>query len=382
MPKSLIRRFTKHIFIISNIVVAILFLVGCYGYWFNPTHFWFIGFLTLGTFYLFVVVALFILFWLFVKKKRAIISVVAILLSIPAFKNVISIRFTASFNKIKQDSSNTRVMSWNVQHFDILHHKTKPQVKLNMIDLVNDYSPDIACFQEMVGSDSSAKAINYVPEMQKQMNFSYQYYSYFKYDNFDEKHHFGNIIFSKFPIVNAKTVVNNPHDYNSNFEYVDIVKYADTIRVFNVHLESLRFSPDNLKYIENPDIKEDKNLVRTKSIFYKLKIGFIKRQSQANNIKKEIAQSPYPVIICGDFNDVPNSYAYHTIGENLQNCFEEKGTGFGKTYNGENHKSISPTLRIDNIFADKKYKIVQFITVKKDLSDHYPIVADLHLNSN
>ena len=83
-------------------------------------------------------------------------------------------------------------------------------------------------------------------------------------------------------------------------------------------------------------------------------------------------QSPYPVIVCGDFNDVPNSYAYTTIGKNLQNGFAEKGFGIGNTYDG-----ISPTLRIDNIFADKKFDVVQFERFKKKLSDHFPIAADL-----
>ena len=85
-------------------------------------------------------------------------------------------------------------------------------------------------------------------------------------------------------------------------------------------------------------------------------------------------ESPYKVIICGDFNDVPNSYAYNTIGKGLKNAYAEKGSGIGRTF-----ASISPTLRIDNIFVDKKLQVEQFARIKKKLSDHFPIIADVTL---
>ena len=79
-------------------------------------------------------------------------------------------------------------------------------------------------------------------------------------------------------------------------------------------------------------------------------------------------------MVTGDFNDVPNSYAYHTIGKGLNNAFVEKGSGLGRTFSG-----ISPVLRIDNIFVDKKMDVLQFNLVKKKLSDHFPIMADVEM---
>ncbi len=96
---------------------------------------------------------------------------------------------------------------------------------------------------------------------------------------------------------------------------------------------------------------------------------------QADRIREEIDKSPYPVIVTGDFNDVPNSYAYHTIGNGLNNAFAEKGMGLGRTFSG-----ISPVLRIDNIFADEKLEVLQYQVIKKKLSDHFPIVADLQMS--
>ena len=93
---------------------------------------------------------------------------------------------------------------------------------------------------------------------------------------------------------------------------------------------------------------------------------------QADRIKEEINKSPYPVIVCGDFNDVPNSYAYETIGNGLQNAFEKKGFGLGRTFSG-----IASTLRIDNIFVDQQYRVNQFVCISKKLSDHFPIITDI-----
>ncbi|GAB2841491.1 hypothetical protein GCM10027043_51220 [Ferruginibacter profundus] len=265
-------------------------------------------------------------------------------------------------------------MSWNVEHFDILEHKSHPEIKQQMQDLVNDYQPDIACFQEMVGSDSVPNAINYVPEMMQQMGMQYFNYSYNRKVDFDGNHHFGIITFSKYPIINKQTISYYPYDYNSIFQYTDIVKETDTFRVFNIHLQSLKFSNDNLKFIDNPEIKSEQDVAESKNLIYKLRIGFLKRKTQSERIKEEMNKSPYPVMVCGDFNDVPNSFAYTTIGKGLQNAFAEKGTGIGRTFTG-----ISPTLRIDNIFVSDIFSVEQYTRISKRLSDHFPIFADIQL---
>ena len=273
---------------------------------------------------------------------------------------------------MQKHPANMRVMSWNVEHFDILEHKTHPETKQQMIDLIKEYQPDICCFQEMVGSDSFPSAINYVPNMAKRMGMPDYFYSYNKKLDFDEKHHFGIITFSKYPIISQHTLSYMPNDYNSIFQYIDILKNEDTIRVFNIHLQSLRFTERNRQYIDDPTMESEGDIQNSKSIISKFKTGFLKRRDQSDHIKKAIDESPYPVIICGDFNDVPNSYAYSTIGKGLKNAFVEKGWGIGRTF-----YSISPTLRIDNVFMDKRFSVEQFVRIKKKLSDHFPLITDL-----
>ena len=368
------RRITKSFFIVANVTAAILFLLGCYGYLLNPKYFWPTGFLTLTAFYFLLILIAFIVFWLFIKPKRAFISAIAILLAFKPLTNILPLHLSSPFTKEKPGKA-LRIMTWNVAQFNVMEDKKNPEVKSQMLNTINEYEPDIACFQEMVAEDSTIKNHGHVDEFLEKLNYKNYFYSYNVKEDFWGYAHFGIIIFSKYPIVNKQTVGFYPNDYNSIFQYVDVVKGEDTIRVFNIHLQSLRFSKENLKYIDKPTVEdEEKALKESKNIIAKFKKGFLRREIQANRIQAEINKSPYPVIVTGDFNDVPNSYAYHTIGGNMNNAFVEKGSGLGRTFSG-----ISPVLRIDNIFVDKKMNVLQFNLVKKKLSDHFPIMADVEM---
>lgn len=374
MAKGFFRRQTKRIVIIANILAGILFLLGSYSYLFSPKNFWPVGLLNLTAFYFLLALIAFIIFWLFVKPRRALISAAAILLAYKPIKNILPFRLSNSFTKEKQ-AGDVRVMTWNVAQFNVLDDKKHPEVKNAMFDIINDYQPDIACFQEMVAEDSTIKNHGHMDEFLKKLNYPDYFYSYNSKEDYWGYAHFGIIIFSRYPIINKKTISYYPNNYNSIFQYIDIVKGEDTIRVFNIHLQSLRFSRSNLKYIDEPSIEEEKTLKESKSILGKFKRGFLKREEQANRIRAELDKSPYPVILTGDFNDLPNSYAYHTIGGSMKNAFVEKGAGLGRTFSG-----ISPVLRIDNIFADSRFEVKQFKRINIKLSDHFPIFADVQLS--
>ncbi len=382
MPKSIIRRLTKKILIIANAVVAALFLMGCYSEVFFSASWWPVGLLTLSLFYLLLVLFIFFIFWLFVKPVWVIIFLITGTLSYKHVGNIIPFRLSSFFTQ-KKRVTDIRIMSWNVAQFDIMKFKESPATFNKMIRLINDYQPDIACFQEMVSGDTLADLNNTyyrkytfysVFGFLQELKFPYYFYSYQYRDNFLSQQHFGKIIFSKYPIINKQTIRNFPYSYNSNFQYADIVKGTDTIRVFNCHLQSLRFSSTNLGYIQNPSIKTDTDIEQSKNLLSKFKTGFQKRMSQADKVRIEIDKSPYPVIVCGDFNDVPNSYPYEKIGNGLQDAFVMKGAGIGRTFSG-----ISPTLRIDNIFVDKRYSVQQFTRIAEKLSDHFPIITDISL---
>lgn len=379
MPKSILRRLTKKFFILINLIVAILFLIGCYSELFFSGAWWPVGFLTLSLFYLLVVLFIFFIFWLFIKRIWSLIFIVTVVLGFNHITNIIPLRFSSNFN-IKKDLKGIRIMSWNVAQFDVMRHKENATTYNDMINLVNQYNPDVACFQEMVGGDTLAdlntpyyKKYSFfsIFEFVHRLRMPHYFYTYHYKENFMSQQHFGIIIFSKYPIINKQKVSAYPYLYNSTFQYVDIVKDMDTLRVFNIHLQSLRFTPTNLKYIENPTINKI-DIEKSKSLFGKFKSGFLNRQVQAQRVKESITESPYPVVVCGDFNDVPNSYAYEAIGDGLQDAFVKKGSGMGRTFS-----NIAPTLRIDNIFVDKRYSVNQFVRIPKKLSDHFPILTDI-----
>ena len=385
MPKTLLRTATKKIFIFSNIISAILFLGGCYASFLFTNNYWFVGFLPLAALYMFIILFAFFIFWLFAGSKWSLLFFTIILFSWQRIIKIVPFRAATEFN-LQKHPDHIRIMDWNVAQFDVMNYRKDKTIHNKMIDLINKYQPDIACFQEMVAGDSVVELNNSyykkysfysIVDFELALHFHDEYYSYNWKENYLAYQHFGVIIFSKFPIINRHTITTYPNEYNYIFQYVDIVKNTDTFRVFNIHLQSLKFSGVNLKYINNPSVESNEDIKQSKNIIGKFKVGFLNRKIQADRIREELDKSPYPVIICGDFNDLPNSYAYETIGKGLQNAFEEKGFGIGRTFS-----AIAPTLRIDNIFVDKRYRIDQFVREAVKLSDHFPIVADIDIAPN
>jgi endonuclease/exonuclease/phosphatase family metal-dependent hydrolase len=384
MPQNLFHGLAKKFLIAINIGVALLFVLGCQAKWFNPVHYWFVGLLTLLSSYFLIILFLLFIFWILARSRWAFIFIILLIVEWNPINNIIPFRLSATF-EIKKQNGALRIMSWNVEQFEILHYSTNPELKHQMFDLINTYQPDIACFQEMVCADSAVNSntpyyhkygFYSLNDFINGLHFPYNFYAYNYKENYLDREHFGIVIFSKYPIIRKHIVSYYPHDYNSIFEYADILKGNDTIRVFNIHLQSLHFSPSNREYIDSPSLRSEQDVEESKNIISKFKTGFLKRHIQAERIKAEVNKSPYPVILCGDFNDVPNSYAYETIGSGLQNAFVQKGSGIGRTFSG-----ISSTLRIDNIFLDNRFSVQQFTRVHKRLSDHFPILTDVLLNN-
>lgn len=376
MPKLFLRKFTKKTLIFINTGLGVAFLAGSYVKFLDVHTWWFLSLFTLLLPYLMVLLILFAFFWLLIRRPAwSLLSVASLIFGASAIQHIIPMNLPYTFANQK-DSSHIRIMSWNVELFNINNYKKYPERRQQMFDLINHYNPDIACFQEVVAGEKQ-EAINYLPDIINALDFKDYLYSYQVRDDFDKNHHFGILVLSKYPIIHKQTMVNNPNDYNSVFQYIDIVKENDTVRVFNVHLQSLKFTEENRSYLEKGVLKGEKKIQESRSIIQKIRLGLIRRSAQAAFVKDEMNHSPYPIIFCGDFNDVPVSYAYETIANGLQDAFIQKGFGIGNTYG-----SIAPTLRIDNIFLDKSFfKVEQFTRLKDELSDHYPIITDVSIPS-
>jgi endonuclease/exonuclease/phosphatase family metal-dependent hydrolase len=205
----------------------------------------------------------------------------------------------------------------------------------------------------------------------------YPYY-YFSYDNDGYLQWYGQAIFSKYPLIDTGLVRYPKPSLPEALLHADIIFNGDTIRLYTTHLQSVQFQKKDYETIENIKSNNEEGIKNSRGVLSKLKRGVINRSGQADIVRKEINGSPYPFILTGDFNDVPNSYTYFTIkDDDLQDAFLMTGLGIGRTYS-----YIAPTLRIDYILTTKNFNITQFNRIIKNYSDHYMLVADVQLKKS
>lgn len=368
---SKFRLFTKRFFIYTNVTVVLFFLLACLAPYLDPQRWWFISFLGLAFPFLLVIVLSFFVTWLLVKPRFALISFLAMVLSIPSTTVFFAFNNTGAF-QYKKDSSSVRIVSWNVARFIEMKRNNNPgsQSRLKMMDLIREQDADILCFQEFFHSFDSTyyPNIDYIRE-----NFNYPYWFY-SHDVDGDKHYTGSIIFSRFPIVDSGMIRYPRPTLPDALMHADIKIGEDTVRIYTTHLQSLQFGKEDYERIRKITEAQDSMVTHSKTIVSKLKWGITHRSIQADLIHQVLGDSPYPVLFCGDLNDVPNSYTYFTVKGDMQDAFLKKGFGIGRTFS-----ALSPTLRIDYIFADKHFKIRQFNRVAKRYSDHYMLVSDIAL---
>jgi len=259
-------------------------------------------------------------------------------------------------------------MSFNVRLFDLYNWKNNKHERDKIISLIKAENPDIICLQEYYyQNDNEFKTTNLLLDALKPIEI----HTYFPIVNKD-KYFFGIATLSKYKIVKKGQIVFNS---TSNISiYTDVLINNDTVRIYNNHLESVRLGKEDYSFINKFDFNVEKNEIKdSKHILKRLKDAFIKRALQAKVVHNNIKSTKYPVIVCGDFNDTPLSYAYNTISNNLNDAFLESGSGFGSTYNGK-----IPFLRIDFILYSNYFNSYNFKIVNKDLSDHFPITCYLY----
>lgn len=373
MP-TIVRSVTKRILIGFSLLLVLLFLLACCNIWLNPKDWWWIAVLGLGFPILLIAVVCLLVFWLIFRSRWAFLPLVALLLGYSNIRALIGFHFNAGFTTEKAPNS-FRILSWNVSWFDNQRKSDKSQrsKRKEMLAFIASQQADILCFQEYL--ESNIKDDEYSNEKEfKAMGYPY---SYWVGDYILKKGTYvaGTAIFSKYPIIQSYRLQYNGERKDKAFESliaVDCNLGEDTIRVFTTHLQSILLKDDDYKNIEIIRNANDSMVAASKSILRKLRNGYKYRASQAQLVREELDKSIYPEIICGDFNDVPNSYTYFTIKGDRQDAFLEKGAKFGRTYN-----KISPTLRIDYILPDARFQVLQYGRKVLPYSDHYPVIADL-----
>jgi endonuclease/exonuclease/phosphatase family metal-dependent hydrolase len=265
-------------------------------------------------------------------------------------------RATCSLHFFADDDYDFSVMSYNVRIFNLydeLNGGSWDLPRTTVAKTLNTDS-DIVCLQEYYNDSKDDKKIFNIVQQFKQKGKKY-FATDIKVVN-QIGAQFGVAIFSKYPILKSGSINFNEKTKNGAV-YADIRIGEKNIRVINIHLQSI--------YLRESDIDID----NSNTVLSRLKKGFKMRGKQVDAVQKIITESPYPVVLCGDFNDTPYSYSYFTIREKMQNAFEKAGLGFGFTYNGK-----LPFLRIDHQFFTDDLAIAKFkIDKSNTTTDHFPL---------
>jgi len=336
----ILKFFDKFLFIINTLLAFALLLSYLLPH-IPPVRFPLISVLSLGVPLLILGNLLFMLFWIIRFKRQFLLSFIILM----AGYNYINAWYQIG-NKTTETENSLSVMSYNVRMFNAYKWVDDPHIPRKISAIVGEHDPDILVTQE-----------HYIMESGIFKNYPHNYIKLK-----DKGSEFGMAIFSKYPIINKESL-DFPDDGNNNAIFVDVIKNSDTLRVFNVHFQSLNIKP-GLQDIKDADSKQ---------LIGRIGYGFAIQQKQAEILKAAVDKSPYKTLVLGDFNNTAFSYIYRYIkGDRFQDAFLQAGSGFGKTFDLDYFP-----LRIDFLFIDEPIKVNSFEIFYEDYSDHYPLMARL-----
>lgn len=258
-----------------------------------------------------------------------------------------------------QTTHSLKVLTYNTH--GMLVNKKKED-KIAMLNHIKQQDADIICMQEVLVYKNLAKfTLSDLREVMKEYR-----YTYYDFKVYNSKRQFGNVVFSRYPLINKQTI---RYESNSNISsQCDVVVKTDTIRLVVNHLESfgLEGKDFNIDSLTAGNFKEsslNRKLTQTSQL----------RRQQVRKVRRAISNSPYPVIAVGDYNALPLSMVYWTMNMGLRDCFAECSFGrYGATYK---QKGIG--IRIDYIFTSRQLQPLACRVDHVTYSDHFPLIATI-----
>ena len=252
-----------------------------------------------------------------------------------------------------------KVLTYNTQGMAVDKYL---DTKLEMLEYINELDADVVCLQEVLVYKKGDRLT--LPMMREAMK-NYPY-TYFDFKLYNSRRQFGNVVFSRYPLVNKETI---PFESKANISsQCDIVVNEDTIRLMVNHLESFYLNDEDL------DLSDlDVSNIQENSLVRKLVRANRLRHDQVSVLREAIRQSPHPVIAVGDFNSLPISWVYWRMNLSMRDCFAESSVGkYGSTY-----QRRGMSARIDYIFTSRKLKPISCEVGDAEYSDHYPVMATI-----
>ena len=324
----------KLLFVVNSILAATL-LVSFLTNFISPNTYSIFSFLSLGVPFLIIINIVFVIYWILKLKKQFLLSLFVLLLG---YQNI-SKFYGISEKKILLNDD-LKIMSYNVRMFNLYNWIDEEQIDQKIYTFIKDKSPDILCIQE------------FHPSKKLDIKYPYKHVKIRVNQN-----NFGHAIFSKHKIINSGSL--NFSNSSNNAIFADIIKGNDTLRVYNVHLESLKINP------------KEETLSQENSEKLKIRVenAFKKQANQASLILQHQEKTKLKTVICGDFNNNAFSWVYHKLKSNKNDAFVEAGKGFGNTFD------YRFPFRIDFILTDENLKVNNYKTYNIKYSDHFPIMA-------
>lgn len=360
-------------FIINRIVfilnsICILALLACYAApYISPDLLWPVAFLGLTFPVVVLVNVVFIIYWLCFFNMKFLFSLAAIVIGWSHIAKFVQLN-AKKFPDKQENSIN--IITFNARYFGIFDQGKSEDYEL-FTDKLSRIKPDIICAQEMMNiasadSNKIQSAFRRLYNGYNKVNIKISRNGNWQCDNI--------AILSRFPVLRKGVV---EHDLTSgNYTiYADIVAHGDTIRLINTHLQSIKFERRDYDAVRDLKLENDPQQVDAyKTIVSKMKYAFLMRAKQTDSIAEFIEHSPYKIILCGDFNDSPLSYAYRTIKGDMKDAFTESGSGLGRTYVGK-----MPSFRIDYIFGDNSFVFYNYYAKAFDFSDHKMVSCSIKI---
>ena len=338
-----------------NIVVIISLFISYLAVYIPPDTLWVPSFFGLAFPFLVAANFIFIIFWVIIKPRYLFFSLLTLLTGW-GFVN----RYVQLSGR-NTDMVGINIVSYNVHNFSGKNVAEQKEIADKILDFLKEKNADIICLQEIRLRRN--RIFNVTEAMKKLGTIKHYHYA-------SSSNSMGILTFTSYPIVN---MVEIRYEKSSNMGiYTDVIIDSDTVRIFNLHLQSYKIDPGKYEIIDSPGISEEEDIKEIHEIGSKLKKAFKERAQQVREIKTIIDSTPYPVIICGDFNDTPVSYSYQQLRGDFDDAFIVSGSGFGRTYIGK-----LPSYRIDHIFYSDLFKSYNFLADDFQASDHLPVSCRL-----
>jgi len=355
----------------ANVLAVAVLLVTYLAPRISPSYFWPLAILAFSYPFQLTLHLVFISLWALLRPKRMLLSIGTLLLGFGHIGDHVQLLGRSSPSAVLSGEGAT-ILSFNVRVFDLYNWTHNRHTRDAIFDLFRREDADILCLQEFYKS-SDKRSFRTTTPLLKDFRYRYVHEHYFQHGKFDS--HFGIATFSAHPIV-GRGVIDFPENRNNQCIWTDIALDGDTIRVYNAHLASYHFGGDDYRFIEHLDTDTRSDTLRSGGmrILMRLKNGVMKRVGEVDRIVEHMAQSPHPVVYCGDMNDVPMSRAYGQFRGLLNDAFVESGRGLGGTYIGK-----LPSFRIDHILHSPEIESWGFRTLPDELSDHRPTTCHIAL---